>query len=550
MLVLNPFSKLKYCSSDRLFNHFVDWTFLKHLRILIIVIFVIFNRGLSSTLSSSSGDASTILVKTKRPSRDIDFNFLTPSCSHFSDFLVNSNYVVDTSLLIKEIVSLSEDILLISAPPAFGKSTNLGMIQLFFEYQLKDDVLVRKDRTSGYRYFKYGRYVAKDGSHVFSDSPLISRYEDFLEMYQGNHPVIYFDFKPPNGASYPYKIEPIKRIICEKISLEFKRHFYVQKYFAKLIGNQSIAGEVKRRAREEWKQFEVFALNRQLDWIDMADSLRFLSRVLFKFFGNKVVILIDEMDFLVNHVKENWIYRDEPRPKDQDKCVTDFLGNFVNSTFNGNDHLMKVVIAGRTMSCIDELFVSVGRPIRILDGMSNSLAEFYGFTESVSERFLKIGNVSRQVTVEAMNWYAGYRFDVESNHTILCPWDIIQVVVKKSVRDYWVKANFDDKMGQLMVLEFMESVMRALVRGECIPVPWINVRFCSRDFMRIFDLVNERVARPTADDVGLVLKRLYAAGYVTLAGVWHNETGLDEHCYLKVPNRQVANQIRNTIEKR
>ncbi|XP_065210897.1 uncharacterized protein LOC135838957 [Planococcus citri] len=517
------------------------------IEIALSVIAAIFHCNCDVLSPLKPSETSIILTKTNKPHENSNFGCFTSYDNNFEEFLAETEYVVDKSLFIKEILSCQKNILLISTPPAFGKTTNLGMLQLFFEHPVKDDIVLKREQSPGYGYFKYGRLKADNGQHQFSEKPLISRYDEILNEHLCNHPVIYLDFKPSDVIWYPEEIKLIERILCEKISREFKRHFYVRKYFIELIGNSKIDMDVKQQAKTDWQKFELYALNRQLSWPDLSTSLRFLCQVLYRFFNRKVVILIDEMDFLVNHVQERWIYKDEPCLKDQQNQVMGFLKDLINSTFHENDFLLKTIIMGNTLSCIDELFSLDELSIHVSDGIENDFAEFFGFTESISKKLLQISKVPDKVTAEAIECYNGYKFHSISNHSLLCPLDVISVMQKKSIPSTWVTKYLDDDLNQLIELEFMKSSMEVLMDGKSTEVAWSNVKFNRYDFIRIFNLINERIARPSCNDTSLVLKRLYAEGYVTLAGVGYDIEQNKTYYRVKVANRKMASLIENAL---
>jgi hypothetical protein len=114
-----------------------------------------------------------------------------------SDFkkLIESNcYFIDKSLLIKEFIENSSEIMLIPRPRRFGKTLNMSMIKYFFD-------------------------IRQESKSLFSGLQIEKC--DYVKNLRGKYPVIFISFKDLKSNSY--------EIFCEKIKLVISKEYQLHK---------------------------------------------------------------------------------------------------------------------------------------------------------------------------------------------------------------------------------------------------------------------------------------------------------------------------------
>ncbi|XP_065210281.1 uncharacterized protein LOC135838507 [Planococcus citri] len=490
-------------------------------------------------------ETRTMVIMERTPHNDYEKYFI-PFMRDFEAFLCYTNYVVDKSLLIEKIMERPEDIIVISAPMIFGKTLNLGMMRLFLEPQTYDGVRRIREQNIGYRFFKRGQYPHPTADeHRFSGRPLIRDHKEFFNQHQGMYPVVYLNFK---YTQFLYNFTQIIDKLSIQIGEIFQDYFYMrQGYFSRIINRANSTQEMKDKALADWRRFKAIGDIDGQNATTLVGSIAFLIETLAKFFDHKAVLMIDEMDYLVNMVKEDWVYDDIPYPWELETQVMDFLSEFIDITIRNNKYLAKTIVVGETQSCITELFADLAGRMKRYDAVNNDFAEFFGFTKTVAKKLMQIGNVSDDLAAQALDWYDGYRFNRKSTQTVLCPWDIIRLIETKTVKNFW-ENDLDIRLRTLMALDGVRPVIERLIKGETIPVAWDTVRFSAKEFVRLEALVSKKVVHPGVTDMDLVLKRLCAAGYVTFAGTQYDADFKRNLTLVAAPNKEVINEFKTILD--
>ena len=176
---------------------------------------------------------------------------------NFEKLVTRGYYFIDKTMLIKELLDKKGDVNLFTRPRRFGKTLNMSMLQSFFEYA-RDD--------------KGGK---KDNSYLFSGLRIMEVGEQY-RSHMGQYPVINLTLKGGKQPDFELAYAMLKRQIAE----EYKRHRYI------------LDGDILEEDRQRYYQIMVEKADREA----YADALQFLSQCLERYYGKKVIILIDEYD--------------------------------------------------------------------------------------------------------------------------------------------------------------------------------------------------------------------------------------------------------------
>lgn len=198
----------------------------------------------------------------------------------FEKIRKNHYYYVDKTKLIEQIIHNFSEVTLFTRPRRFGKTLNMSMLKCFLE-------------------------IGADPS--LFDGLYISSNRELCEKYMGKYPVIFLSLKSIEGSDYT----SAKDEFVELVSREYKR-------FSFLLDSDHLDEDDKAIYRSL-----IQLVNGQFTMSEktLKNSLVNLSNLLYKHFGKKTVILIDEYDVPLDKAFNNGYY------KEMVSLLRGFLGN-------------------------------------------------------------------------------------------------------------------------------------------------------------------------------------------------------------------------------
>ncbi|MDO5852917.1 MAG: AAA family ATPase [Thermoplasmata archaeon] len=295
----------------------------------------------------------------------------------FGDIRDGGKYYVDKTLLIKDILDKDDrGVYLFARPRRFGKTTNISMLDAFFNLEYK-----------GNKWF---------------DGLEISDYREY-DAYRNAFPVIHLDFQNTTATTFDMFLNMVRKEILRA----YKRHLYL------------LEGDL---LPDERRIFEELA-TRDMPEDDLSDSVKLLSEMLYRHHGVKVIILIDEYDRAVAHAFDTELLEN----------VIRFMGNLMSSALKGNLCLQMAYVTGVMQLAKAGMFSGLNN-ICVDSVLSTMSDERFGFTESEVRGILDYyGHADR--LDEVMEWYDGYRF---GNADVYNPYSVMMYVSKGFVPgEYW-----------------------------------------------------------------------------------------------------------------
>jgi len=369
---------------------------------------------------------------------------------NFKKFLLQSNIFVDKSLFIKNVIEDSGDVILITRPRRWGKSINMDMLRYFLEIEVDEhgNRLESKNCINS-KFFCGGELDLglKSGAKKVLPPLKISKYEDIIENYQGEYPVINISFKEVKGESYDEIMNGVK----EQITKLFLNSSFLKKYLEP--NNNTLATVEKNR------------LSRYYDGTpnleDIKVSLQFLSGLFSKHFHRNSYILIDEYDTPINTAYIN--FGDKP----EFKSVTNLFSGIFSSALKGNEFLEKGVITGILRIAKANIFSGINN-ISECCLLDKKFSKSYGFTqEEVDELIshLPYPNLSEDIK----KWYNGYTYGGE---VVYNPWSVMQCLANEGTIDaYWIDSGNTGLIDKTLLSDDMQPALQKLVSGEDIILP-------------------------------------------------------------------------------
>ena len=171
-------------------------------------------------------------------------------------------YYADKTKLIEQLLGQWGEVNLFTRPRRFGKSLSMSMLRCFFEIGTNQTLFD-------------GLYIAKN--------------KELCEQYMGKFPVISISLKSVNAENFDKaKAQLVKIINREARRLRsFLRIEYLEKEY------QEIFSEL---------------LNRKMEEDTLTNSLQEFTELLETYYGEKVIVLIDEYDVPLAKANENGYY--------------------------------------------------------------------------------------------------------------------------------------------------------------------------------------------------------------------------------------------------
>lgn len=342
---------------------------------------------------------------------------------NFEEFSSNDFYYVDKTGLIVELLHNWGKVNLFTRPRRFGKSLNMSMLQHFFE-------------------------IGCDKS--LFDGLQVSREKELCQMYMGQFPVISITLKGVDGLHFEAAGAAMRNVIGkEALRFEFllesaRLTDREKEMYAQLVrvgdGNQAI-----------------FAMSDAL----LADSLQTLSMLLFKHYGRKVIILIDEYDVPLDKAFQAGYYEE----------MVSLIRNLLGNALKTNEYLQFAVLTGCLRICKESIFTGLNN-MNVMSITDASFSGYFGFTDTDIDELLAYYGLEFAHEV-IKQWYDGYCF---GNTSIYCPWDVIkycQALLKNREavpENYWANTS-----SNAMVRRFIDKAnqqtrneIERLIAGEAI----------------------------------------------------------------------------------
>ncbi|WP_329957503.1 AAA family ATPase [Novisyntrophococcus fermenticellae] len=307
------------------------------------------------------------------------------------EFLRKNNYfLVDKTEFIKEWWENGDAVTLITRPRRFGKTLNLNMLKCFFSKQYT------------------GRSDLFEGLSIWED-------ESYHEL-QGSYPVIFLSFADIKGNTF----EVVRSSIIQKLVKLFSMHAYVK--------DERILNE------EDWE----FLRSVKTDMKDdvAALTINYLSDYMSRYYGEKVLIFLDEYDTPMQEAYVNGYWKE----------LTTFIRSLFNSTFKTNPYLERAVLTGITRVGKESIFSDMNN-LEIVTTTSDKYTAAFGFTKEEVFHALKLMGMESDMP-RVKDWYDGFIFGGRT--VIYNPWSITKFLDSGELGTYWVDTSSNKLISDLI----------------------------------------------------------------------------------------------------
>ena len=395
---------------------------------------------------------------------------------NFRELIEDEYYFVDKTYFIKDLLDTRAKVTLLTRPRRFGKTLTLSMLKEFFDVNSAD-------------------------SRLF-DELSISRSGKKYMGRQGKYPVIFISLKDITRGDYQAAL----RSVCDKIS---------DLYFEYSFLSDSVA--LAEREKMYFKSIcdidkeEMYGLEK---W---GKSLKCLTMYLYKHYGIKPIVLIDEYDAPIQAAWEDGYY----------DAMMMFMRQFYSEVLKTNEALEFAVLTGVLRVAKESIFSGLNN-LRVCTVLSEAYSDVFGFTrEEVAKLADALGRHDK--LAEIQEWYDGYNF---GGQEIYNPWSVIQYF-QENCRPaaYWVNTSANG-----IIRKMMQRVGRK-VEGELNQLMQGNVVSKNVHESIIYEAIGSN-----ADDFYTLL---LTTGYLKAVSIEPDSFG--EKVALKIPNREIYNLFRVEI---
>ena len=384
---------------------------------------------------------------------------------NFEDIRRSGFYYIDKTMLIEQTLNNWSKVTLFTRPRRFGKTLGMSMLRSFFE-------------------------IGTDKS--LFDGLYISQNKSLCAEHMGKYPVIFLTLKGVEGLTFA----KAKSMLSEIIKDEADRHY--------ILNSSETLTSVDRESF-----MKILTGNEE----NIENSLKTLSRLLYKHYGQKVVILIDEYDVPLDKAYQNGYYHE----------MVSLIRGLFGQALKTNDYLQFAILTGCLRISKESIFTGLNN-FKVLSIMDARFDEQFGFTDSEVEELLAAYNLDSHFT-EIKEWYDGYHF---GNADVYCPWDVINYVdllrfePTAKPQDFWSNSS-----GNALVRSFID---KADVQTKDEIERLIADEYIEKEISQ--ELTYDEIDKSIAN----LWSVLFTTGYLTKQGVTD-----DGKVRLSIPNREIKN---------
>lgn len=393
----------------------------------------------------------------------------------FEAIRTNHYFYIDKTDFIRQWWESGDSVTLLARPRRFGKTLTMDMLNKFFSIDYAD----RGDLFDGLNIWKADKY----------------------RNLQGTWPVLFLSFANVKETT----CEEAKKSINQILTSLYIRYSFLAE-----------SGILKEKEKEFFD-----SVSWDMDEPTASIALHNLCGFLYRYYGKKVIVLLDEYDTPMQeaYVNDYWME------------FTAFIRNIFNSTFKTNPYLERALMTGITRVSKESVFSDLNN-LNVITITSEEYADCFGFTEEEVFSVMDARGLSDQKQA-VKDWYDGFTFG--NARDIYNPWSIINFLSKKKLAAYWANTSSNSLVAKLIREgdEDIKQDFQILLDGGAIET--------SLDEQIIYNQLSEN---PSA-----IWSLLLASGYLTPEKKeFHPEFEWDRYT-LRLTNHEVVLMFRRMVRQ-
>ena len=396
---------------------------------------------------------------------------------NFEEIRKEGFYYVDKTGLIRDLLQDWGKVNLFTRPRRFGKSLNMSMLKHFFAYGCDSTLF--------------------DGLKIAKETEL-------CEEYMGKFPVISITLKGVEARNF----EDARGMLCSVIGKEALRFHF-------LLESERLLEEEKGAYRQLIKLDDTgereFAMSNEV----LTGSLLTLCQLLYKHYGQKAILLIDEYDVPLDKAERAGYY----------EKMASLIRGLLGQALKTNDGLFLAVLTGCLRVAKESIFTGLNN-LNVYSIINTSFGEYFGFLDYEVRDMLEFYELGEKYA-QMKEWYDGYCF---GETDVYCPWDVINYCKELRYdpdtppRAYWINTSGNDIIRTFlqMAKPGVRRELERLVNGETVTK---KIR-------------QELTYRELYDNVENVWSVMFMTGYLTQRGRVESDTYADTY-ELAIPNQEI-----------
>ena len=332
---------------------------------------------------------------------------------NFEKMITNDYFYIDKTLFIKEWWESGDDVTLITRPRRFGKTLNINMLERFFSVE----------------YAGCGEVF--EGLSIWQEKK--------YRKLQGTYPVISLSFAAVKERNY----QDAKERICQLITELYIKYHFLRECDWMTEADREFFDSVRMDMPEVVATLAIYKL----------------SGYLYRYYGKKVIILLDEYDTPMQEAYVDGFW-DE---------MVGFTRSMFNSAFKTNPWLERAVMTGITRVSKESVFSDLNN-LKVVTTTSDEYMDSFGFTENeVFDALEECGLASEKEEVK--KWYDGFIFGTHED--IYNPWSILNFLDTGKYKTYWANTSSNSLIGKLLQEgnSRIKEKFETLLHGEKIRSP-------------------------------------------------------------------------------
>ena len=390
----------------------------------------------------------------------------------FAKMIESNCFYVDKTYFIKEWWEGEDAVTLITRPRRFGKTLTMSMVEQFFS-------------------------VNYSGRMDLFENLAIGQEQKYRKL-QGTYPVICLSFANVKEQNY----EMTRYKICQLLVKLYAQYDFLKESDVLTEKDKAFFDRVSVEMNDADASFAIFHL---------AD---FLSR----YYGKKVIILLDEYDTPMQEAYVHGFWEE----------MVAFTRGLFNATFKTNRWLERAILTGITRISKESIFSDLNNP-EVVTITSNKYADCFGFTEE--EVFAAMDEFGLTQKEEVKSWYDG--FFVGRVQDIYNPWSIINYLDKGIFTTYWANTSSNSLVSKL-IKEGNRNVKQEferLLRGETLTV--------MLDEQIVFNQLSTKR--------NAIWSLLLASGYLKVTSMQLDPVSGNYDYHLQITNKEVRIMFENMV---
>lgn len=385
----------------------------------------------------------------------------------FKEIRENDFYYVDKTKYIEELLLDGTQVKLFCRPRRFGKTLSMSTLRYFFDI---------KNGEENRKLF--------DGLYI-SNSPLMSE--------QGKYPVIFITMKGVSNSNFKEAFERI----ADKVSTLYRNYTFL----------------LEKLDEYEKEKFSSI-VSENCNSIQLSSSLRFLTELLYKYYNQKVILLIDEYDSPILSAVEKGYYTE----------MKDFLRAFYGDALKTNEYLQMGVLTGIIRVTQAGIFSDLNN-IENYTILKKSYSQYFGLLEAEVEEALRYYGIEYKLD-EVRAWYDGYNF---TGTEVYNPLSILKYIKEKELESYWINTS-----GNALIMEIIANSDDRVIKD-------LEKLFEEKELETTVDLELDMGKSLLESDIWSLM---LSSGYLTI-----KEKLGDDNYIIKIPNKEIRSFFKKAFIK-